>query len=234
MARLLSAAAHMSAESTRFCWTSSAKGFLQGNGHCDGPRHVNVTCPIHSAHHVLPLGFVFLESMEAVCVKSFSEQELESDDTDHIVDPLISALKSRMMRQEGWLSGQVEVHAFFLKTQNDGEAFLTLAQHAEGIGFRKLAIRGDIGERSWVAPAEALRTLPPLNLWTWEAQDRAGFRALIVGSRQMILDGRWEDVRAVWDALLEGSYLLVTGGGQMEFSKYSNEDWVRLELYLEN
>ena len=201
-------------------------------GHCFGPQHVYVTCPIHLVHHVSPLGFVLLELVEAVCVKGSSELEL--DDTDQVDDPLIAALKSRMMRQGGWLSGQVEVHAFFLKTQKDAEALLSLAQHAEGIGFRKLAICGQIGERGWAALAEALRTLPPLRLWTGEGQDGTGFQALIISSRQMMLDGEREDVRAVWDALPEGSYLLVTGGGQMEFIKDSPEDWVRLELYLEN
>ena len=97
-----------------------------------------------------------------------------------------------------------------------------------------MAIRGKIGERGWAALAEALRTLPPLSLWTGEVQDGTGFQALIVSSRQMMLDGKREDVRAVWDALPEGSYLLVTGVGQMEFVKDSPGDWVRLELYLEN
>ena len=151
-------------------------------------------------------------------------------------------LKGTHLGTVGWLSGHVEVHAFFLKTQKDAEALLSLAQNAEGIGFRKLAICGKIGERGWAALAEALRTLPPLRLWTGEGQDGTGFQALIISSRQMMLDGEREDVRAVWDALPEGSYLLLkkvktTAEGpltQKFFTSGSQEHLVMLELYLDN
>ena len=46
----------------------------------------------------------------------------------------------------------------------------------------------------------------------------------------MMLDGRREDVMAVWNALPEGSFLFETEG-QKQFRK--DEDWGRLVQYLQ-
>ena len=192
-------------------------------------QHVMVTCPNHNVHHVSPLGLVLLQFVETACANASSEQDPEPVDIDNINDPLISALKAWMMHQGGWLSGQVKIYAFTLKTQNDAEDFLALAENAEKIGFRRLTIGGGIGERGWAALAEALRMLPPLIPHSYD--DGRGFRSLVVGGRQMVLEGRREDVKAVWDALPGGSYLLVQDG-EMDFTKDSDEDWQRLELYL--
>ena len=128
----------------------------------------------------------------------------------------------------------MKVFAFTLTTQNDAEDLLTLAKSVGKIGFQRLAIGGGIGERGWAALAEALRMLPPLTLHSdWDIGDKpAGFNRLVIGSRQMMLEGGREDVKAVWDALPRGSYLQVQDG-QLKFTKDSNEDWERLELYLE-
>ena len=56
-----------------------------------------------------------------------------------------------------------------------------------------------------------------------------------------MLEGRREDVRAVWDALPGGSHVFMkraktTADGKLRllFPKASEEDWVRFELYLDN
>ena len=59
--------------------------------------------------------------------------------------------------------------------------------------------------------------------------DLRGFQALLVGSRKELLDGRRDDVRAVWDELPIGSHVLV--GVRCHLSE---GDWVRLEQYLED
>ena len=49
-----------------------------------------------------------------------------------------------------------------------------------------------------------------------------------------MLEGMREDVRAVWDAIPVGGYLLIMdSGGLKEFTKETEEDWDRLELYLD-
>ena len=40
-------------------------------------------------------------------------------------------------------------------------------------------------------------------------EDPRGFQALVVDSKNLMLDGRREDVRAVWDAIPEGSHLML-------------------------
>ena len=61
--------------------------------------------------------------------------------------------------------------------------------------------------------------------------DLRGFQALLVGSRKELLDGRRDDVRAVWDELPIGSHVFVGVGWTCQLSE---GDWVRLEQYLED
>ena len=78
---------------------------------------------------------------------------------------------------------------------------------------------------------EVLRLLSPLPLdpWNMEAPgplQPTGFQALVVRTRNLMLDGRREDVRAVWDALPEGSQVLMNfpnDAGRI-FHKVSEED----------
>ena len=53
----------------------------------------------------------------------------------------------------------------------------------------------------------------------------------VVGSRKELLDGRRDDVRAVWDELPIGSHMFVGVGWRCQVSE---GDWVRLEQYLED
>ena len=133
----------------------------------------------------------------------------------------------------------MDAHFFSCVTQDEAEAFLTLAERSEVFAFRRLAIRGAIGEGGWAALAEALRVLPPLLLdATIQDPDLRGFQALVVGGRNLLLDGRREDLRAIWDALPIGSHLLLGSyahaGAGVTIDKVSEEDWVRLERYLED
>ena len=71
-------------------------------------KDVKVTCPTYKVHHVSALGFVLLEFVEGA-LATF-EQKIISVEVDSIEGLLSSALKSRMMRQEGML---MEVDAQF-------------------------------------------------------------------------------------------------------------------------
>ena len=201
---------------------------------CGRPEYfVKVTGPGHEVHLVTALGFVLLEFVEAA--HGSSVQKLRSVFTYIIEGSLMSALKSRMMRQEGKVS-RVETHFFSCGTQDEAETLSTLVQHTERFGFQRLFIGGAIAEGGWAALAEALRLLHPLALGP---HDPRRFQYLVVGTRNvgpgarnLMLDGRREDVRAVWDALTQGSLLMLLNP-MMIFGKVSEEDWVRLELYLD-
>ena len=69
--------------------------------------------------------------------------------------------------------------------------------------------------------------------------DPRGFQALVVGSKSLMVDGRREDVRSVWDALPQGSHLMLLnpwmlpGGMLPSFGKVAEREWMRLERYLD-
>ena len=58
---------------------------------------VQVSCPNHPSHSVLPLGFLLLEHVEAVF--GSAEQKVEKILVPHLVDPLLTALSPRVLRQ---------------------------------------------------------------------------------------------------------------------------------------
>ena len=200
-------------------------------------RDVKVSCPSHKFHNVSALGFVLLELIEGAL--GSLEQKILSVFVCCISGPLSSALKSRMIRQEGV---RVKVNAFSLvcKTQDEAEVLVTMVQRARRLKINRLAIMGPIGEVGWAALPKALRLLPPFLLGGGAINPR-GFQALVV-ERKFMLDGRREDVRAVWDALPAGSHMFMkrvktTADGPLTvkiFPKASEEDWVRFKLYLDN
>ena len=75
--------------------------------------NIKVTCPSHKVHSVSVLGFQLLELVETA--NGSSEQSVELVDLRDISRPLISALISRVTRQERRIrqvqtSGYVEIH----------------------------------------------------------------------------------------------------------------------------
>ena len=137
---------------------------------------------------------------------------------------------------------------FHCHTQDDAEAFLTLVQRTEvfhsrteEFRFPRLFIEGAIGEGGWTALAKALRRLarlapPPPRIPG--QPDWRGFYAFMVAERNFLLEGRREDLRAIWDALPAGSCLYTirtTADGPRTlrfFHAGSPEDWKMLRLYL--
>ena len=65
--------------------------------------------------------------------------------------------------------------------------------------------------------------------------DVTGFRELIVETRDLMLEGRREDVRAVWDALPQDGCLQCNLHVELEkfFWKQDEGAWMRLERYLD-
>ena len=213
----------------RFPPTEVRRGVLFGE--------VKVTCPTHKVHNVSALGFVLLELVEGALGSSL--QKIRSVFVNSIEGLLASVLKSRTMRQEGMIK-KVDAHFFVSKTQDDAEALTTLVQRTTRFTVRRLAIEGDIGELGWAALPEVLKLLPSWFLGGVVVDPR-GFQALVT-ERNFLIEGRREDVRAVWDALPAGSHVFMkrvktTADGPLTvkiFPKASEEDWVRFELYLDN
>ena len=117
-----------------------------------------------------------------------------------------------------------------------------------------MVVTGPIGERGWAALAEALRLLPPLvlqdpqNFLDPEMVNNQefyhqGFRSFVVsstgpGPRKLMLDGRQEDLKAVFNSIPIGSFWLLEYGTQIfykwRFNKASEEDWLRLKHYMDD
>ena len=120
-----------------------------------------------------------------------------------------------------------------------------------------MVVTGPIGERGWAALAEALRLLPPLvpvdpqvlqdfldpEMVKDQELYHQGFRSFIVsstgpGPRKLMLDGRQEDLKAVFNSIPIGSFWHLEYGAQIiyhiSFNKASEEDWVRLKQYMDN
>ena len=202
---------------------------------------------------VSALGFMLIEYVEGA--QGSSEQKVEAVSVTALKGPLIRALRSRMNREEGMIRAVDVRFGLVFDTQADAEALPILIQRTENLsGFSRLYIRGAIGEGGWAALAQALRLLPPLLLHGWVGGVR-GFSRLFVGGRDLMLDGRREDVRAVLDALPDGSFLTMTrvkttADGQLNQKRFEkgpglagqgwgpltgfDHPWARLEQYLDN
>ena len=117
-----------------------------------------------------------------------------------------------------------------------------------------MVVTGPIGQRGWAALAEALRLLPPLV--PLDPQDfgdpemlnnqefyHQGFRSFVIsstgqGPSKLMLDGRQEDLKAVFNSIPIGSFWHLEYGTQIfyhwRFNKASEEDWLRLKQYMDN
>ena len=81
--------------------------------------------------------------------------------------------------------GQEEIE---LESKEKAEALLLLAQKGALEDLERVHIRGSIEEDGWAALREALELVPPL-------------QSLRVDASYMLHEGRWEDLRAVWESL---------------------------------
>ena len=113
-------------------------------------------------------------------------------------------------------------------------------------------IRRLINAEGWAALVEALRLLPPLALLhdilhlhdplRLHEAGASGFRSFVVSPqwtspRNLMLEGRRQDLQSVFNALPVGSRwdLLYPDPNHMVYYvlKETEEDWARLELYLD-
>ena len=192
-------------------------------------RDVKVSCSDHKVHYVSASGFVLLELVEGAL--GSLEQKIVSVVLWDIKGLLSSSLKSRMVRQEEMIK-EVFAQCYICKTQEDAEALPTLVQRSERFNLQRVAIKGEIGVAGWAALPEALQLLPPYFLGGG-AFYLSGFQAL-VAERNLMLDGRREDVKAVLDALPGESHVFMTKVKTQRVMLFKKEDWVRMEKYLDD
>jgi len=150
---------------------------------------IKLTCPDHEAHSVSEWGFCLMEEVEAAMDSSEQKIELVRIRGLSLSKALTSALNSRLLRQEG-VKIKMEIDNFNCRDLNDAVALHTFVRNSEE--FRSmffLEISGPIGENGWSELAEACK-LPQFS-------SRMG--SVISGRREWLLEGRREDLRAIWD-----------------------------------
>ena len=103
----------------------------------ESPDRVKVACPCQEVHDVSPFGLVFLEKVERSM--DTCHQQVVTIRMRSIYGPILSALKSGMLRRRGLIAKTVFTEMVFA-TQEDVEAFLALAKVAHGISFQRLVV----------------------------------------------------------------------------------------------
>ena len=158
-------------------------------------KSVEMVCPRHeNPHSISSYAFLLLEEVES----SFGtlEQSLKSISAAYLYGPLLSAVVSRMSRQQGKVVS-VRVHTIFIKNKSDAHAFTTLLQ-AQTVSARILQVTGPIGEDGWHVLANALQTEPNVVV-----------EVCVSASRQGFAEARKEDIKAIWDNQgIEGGFVV--------------------------
>ena len=157
-------------------------------------KSVEMVCPRHeNPHSISSYAFLLLEEVES----SFGtlEQSIKSISAAYLYGPLLSAVVSRMSRQQGKVVS-VRVHTIFIKNKSDAHAFTTLLQ-AQTVSARTLQVTGQIGEDGWQVLARALQIKPNVVVEAWVSASRQGFA-----------EARKEDIKAIWDNQgIEGGFV---------------------------
>ena len=153
---------------------------------------IKLGCPCHqSQHSVSPLGFLLLEEVEGAL--GSAQQEVLQIKVPFLVDPLMSALGSRVSRQQVKMARMQSGPAVCKNRKNAAHLF-ALMQNCESTQLRvaSLHIEGNIEADGWADVARALSLLtldPEDSLFTVNA------------TREAMKEARREDLKAVWDLL---------------------------------
>ena len=154
----------------------------------------HLTCPCTRTHSVTPLGFMLLEKVEG-SLKS-AEQQVETVFLRWLEEPFLSALESRARRQQRSVN-KVEAVRFVIQDEEDMKTLVSLQQNCQKLTFGEVEIHEGLddegyprsyGQAFWAKLARALMfgDLGVETVWA---------------TRNDLLGGRREDLRAIWDAL---------------------------------
>ena len=193
----------------------------------DESRFIKLTCPDHEAHSVSEWGFCLMEEVEAAM--DSSEQKIElvrivnrpMEGLWGLSEALTSALNSRLLRQEG-VKIKMQIEDFTCRDLNDAVALHTFVRNSEEFRLMFfLRIFGPIGENGWSELAEACK-LPQ-------------FSSRMVGvtsNREWLLEGRKEDLRAIWDVTADIWHVWDAGWNRDWMQDGTEAGWTRLDQYL--
>ena len=152
---------------------------------------IQLGCPCHqSQHSVSPLGFLLLEEVEGAL--GSAQQEVLQIKVPFLVDPLMSALGSRVSRQQVKMTRMQSGPAVCKNRKNAAHLF-ALMQNCESTQLRlSLHIEGNIEASGWADLARAL------SLLTLDPEDPP---FSVNATREAMKEARREDLKAVWDLL---------------------------------
>ena len=154
---------------------------------------IKLACPCHqSQHSVSPLSFLLLEEVDGALGSSAPLQEVLQVKVPFLVDPLMSALGSRVSKQQGKMTKMHSGPAVCLNRKNAANLY-ALVWKCEQTQLRvfDLRIEGNIEADGWADLARALSLYlnPELDWFTVNA------------TREAMKEARIEDLKAVWDSL---------------------------------
>ena len=182
-----------------------------------GPQFFQIHCSRHGPHKhkVSPFGFLILEEIEKEL--GTTEQMLDWAVVDIMSDPWLSALSSRLVRQNDFWEGvRVDMLNVECYSTRCAEALSTVMEHCEIFEIQnKLCIEEDIGAEGWAALRRGLACHEVGNL---------------VCDKEHMASGQRSDLRAIWESLSDG--------WQWErgprFSKQTEgHNWQLLDQYLD-
>ena len=156
------------------------------------------------------------------------EQGIQSIKVDELWESTISAIGSRMTRQQDPVASIRIRHRITIETEKGASAFHTLMSgQVEQVDTVTLEVKGSIGE-GWGVVAKALQLKPDLVDWIWT-------------SKPSLTEGKKDDVKKIWDTVgIQGVELYQTAsdvenvGSTWGFSvEKPDDDWERLEQILD-
>ena len=191
-------------------------------------NQLQIVCPRHpEPHNVSPAGFLLLEEVESVL--GSTEQRIQSMDVGVLFGSIMSAIGSRMTRQQDPVPSIRIRHRITIETEKGASAFHTLMSgQVDHVDTITLEVKGSIGEEGWGAVAKALQLKPDLVDWIWT-------------SKPSLTEGKKDDVKKIWDTVgIQGVELYQTAsdvenvGSTWGFSVEKPDDgWERLEQILD-
>ena len=176
-------------------------------------RSVLIHCPSHGSHFVSWACFELLERVESAFGTSL--QTVGAISLSIAGSACLSAIGPRLSRQRQKLTSSNIRHGF-VENDLDAENFKILLQNSPPTTITELFVRGDVRKQGWRSLADVL-----------------SYSALgnVSATKETLENGRWIDLRALWNALMPGGTFEVhfLGTYTCQFVKDGGEaTWTRL------
>ena len=176
-------------------------------------RSVLIHCPSHGSHSVPWARFKLLEKIESAFGTSL--QPVGAISLSHAGGNDLSAIGARLSRQRKKLTSS-NIRHVFVGDDVDAENFKILLENSPPTTIREIIVRGDVGTQGWRSLAEG-----------------SSYSAFVgvFATKETLENGRWNDLRALWNALMPGGTFEVhfSGAYSWQFAKDGGEvTWTRL------